>query len=69
MFDLLTRAALRVYIPRVEPSATPTPVGPTDPAHAHTSACWWDHLKPGWVCPSATEAATEAAARAATEPA
>jgi hypothetical protein len=19
-------------------------------AHAHSPECWWDHLKPGWVC-------------------
>ena len=22
-------------------------------AHAHTSTCWWDHLRPGWICPPA----------------
>ncbi|MBB6627489.1 hemerythrin domain-containing protein [Nocardioides sp. KIGAM211] len=30
-----------------------THVHPT--AHAHTSRCWWDHTKPGWVCPAGDE--------------
>ena len=21
--------------------------------HVHTNQCWWDHRKPGWVCPPA----------------
>ena len=27
-------------------------------AHAHTPQCWWDHLKPGWICPPAESTVT-----------
>lgn len=40
------------------PTTTPAPTSgrasrplldPTS-THAHSSRCWWDHLRPGWVC-------------------
>ncbi|SDR72486.1 Hemerythrin HHE cation binding domain-containing protein [Nocardioides scoriae] len=30
-----------------------TPVHPA--THAHTSRCWWDYTKPGWICPTGEE--------------